>query len=89
MAATKVTAGRDVLSAADAFLADWAAGDLEAAAAATTDPELATTLLQQTAEDLPDAAPHRRFRQAHDRGRHRDHRLDRRLGSRRRAGLGL
>ncbi len=45
----------DVLSAADAFLADWAAGDLEAAAAATTDPELATSLLQQTAEDLPDA----------------------------------
>jgi cell division protein FtsI/penicillin-binding protein 2 len=46
----------DVLAAAEAFLADWAGGDLEAAAAATTDPDLATTLLQQTAEDLPEAA---------------------------------
>jgi cell division protein FtsI/penicillin-binding protein 2 len=46
----------DVTAAAEAFLADWAAGDLEAAAAATTDPQLATTLLQQTADDLPDAA---------------------------------
>jgi hypothetical protein len=45
----------DVVAAAEAFLADWAGGDLEAAAAATTDPDLATTLLQQTAEDLPDA----------------------------------
>jgi cell division protein FtsI/penicillin-binding protein 2 len=45
----------DVVAAAEAFLADWADGDLEAAAAATTDPELATALLQQTAEDLPDA----------------------------------
>lgn len=45
----------DVVEAGKAFLADWAAGDLEAAAAATTDPGLATTLLQQTAEDLPDA----------------------------------
>jgi cell division protein FtsI/penicillin-binding protein 2 len=45
----------DVVEAGEAFLADWAAGDLEAAAAATTDPELATALLQQTAEDLPDA----------------------------------
>jgi cell division protein FtsI/penicillin-binding protein 2 len=45
----------DVVAAGEAFLADWAAGDLEAAAAATTDPELATALLQQTAEDLPDA----------------------------------
>ncbi|WP_344689761.1 penicillin-binding transpeptidase domain-containing protein [Blastococcus jejuensis] len=45
----------DVIEAADAFLADWAAGDLEAAAAQTTDPELATALLQQAADDLPDA----------------------------------
>ena len=45
----------DVVEAAEAFLADWSAGGLEAAAAATTDPELATALLQQTAEDLPDA----------------------------------
>jgi cell division protein FtsI/penicillin-binding protein 2 len=45
----------DVTAAAEAFLADWAKGDLDAAAAATTDPELATTLLKQTAEDLPDA----------------------------------
>jgi cell division protein FtsI/penicillin-binding protein 2 len=45
----------DVIAAAEAFLADWADGDREAAAAATTDPDLATTLLQQTADDLPDA----------------------------------
>lgn len=45
----------DVVEVAEAFLADWADGDLEAAAAATTDPELATTLLQQTAEDLSGA----------------------------------
>jgi cell division protein FtsI/penicillin-binding protein 2 len=46
----------DVVTVAEAFLEDWASGDLAAAAAATTDPELATTLLEQTAEDLPDAA---------------------------------
>jgi cell division protein FtsI/penicillin-binding protein 2 len=43
-------------AAAEAFLADWAGGDLAAAAGATTDPELATTLLEQTADDLPGAA---------------------------------
>ena len=79
----------DVLAAADAFLADWAGGDLEAAAAATTDPELATTLPPADGRGPPRRHPLRRLRQAHDRGRHRDHRLDRHVGSRRRAGLGL
>lgn len=45
----------EVRDAAEQFLADWAAGELEAAAAATTDPEAATALLEQTAEDLPGA----------------------------------
>ncbi|RZU32674.1 penicillin-binding transpeptidase domain-containing protein [Blastococcus saxobsidens] len=46
----------DVRSAAQAFLDDWAGGDLAAAAAATTEPDAATALLEQTAGDLPDAA---------------------------------
>ena len=46
----------DVRTAAQAFLDDWAGGDLAAAAAATTDPDTATALLEQTAADLPDAA---------------------------------
>jgi cell division protein FtsI/penicillin-binding protein 2 len=46
----------DVRAAAEAFLADWAAGETGAAAAATTDPEAATALLEQTAADLPGAA---------------------------------
>ncbi|RBY86272.1 penicillin-binding transpeptidase domain-containing protein [Blastococcus sp. TF02A-30] len=41
--------------AAQAFLDDWAGGETDAAAAATTDPDTATALLQQTATDLPDA----------------------------------
>jgi len=45
----------DVRTAAEAFLDDWAAGDLAAAAAATTDPGVATALLEQTADDLPGA----------------------------------
>ncbi|WP_040338184.1 penicillin-binding transpeptidase domain-containing protein [Candidatus Blastococcus massiliensis] len=45
----------EVRDAAEAFLADWAEGDLGSAAAATTDPEAATALLEQTATDLPDA----------------------------------
>ncbi len=43
-------------AAAEAFLADWAAGDVAGAAAATTDPAVATALLEQTAQDLPEAA---------------------------------
>ncbi|NEK86924.1 penicillin-binding protein [Blastococcus saxobsidens] len=46
----------DVRTAAEAFLDDWTAGDLAAAAAATTDPEATTAILEQTAGDLPDAA---------------------------------
>jgi cell division protein FtsI/penicillin-binding protein 2 len=43
----------DVRAAAEAFLDDWAGGELDAAAAATTDPEAALALLEQTADDLP------------------------------------
>ena len=46
----------DVRAAAQAFLADWAAGNVPAAAGATTDPGAATALLEQTAADLPGAA---------------------------------
>ncbi|MGY1825170.1 penicillin-binding transpeptidase domain-containing protein [Blastococcus sp. SYSU DS0541] len=46
----------DVRAAAEAFLEDWTAGDLSAAAGATTDPAAATALLEQTAADLPGAA---------------------------------
>lgn len=45
----------EVREAAQAFLDDWAAGDTAAAAAATTDPDAATALLEQTATDLPEA----------------------------------
>ena len=45
----------DVRTVAEAFLDDWAAGELDAAAAATTDPGAAAALLEQTAGDLPDA----------------------------------
>jgi cell division protein FtsI/penicillin-binding protein 2 len=45
----------DVRNAAQAFLDAWAEGDTAAAAGATTDPEAAGTLLDQTAADLPDA----------------------------------
>jgi cell division protein FtsI/penicillin-binding protein 2 len=46
----------DVRAAAEAFLEDWSAGDAAAAAGATTDPEAAGALLDQTAADLPEAA---------------------------------
>jgi cell division protein FtsI/penicillin-binding protein 2 len=55
LAACSGSAEDDVRAAAQAFLDDWSAGDLAAAARGTTDAELATTLLEQTAEDLPDA----------------------------------
>ncbi|MGY2005251.1 penicillin-binding transpeptidase domain-containing protein [Blastococcus sp. SYSU DS1024] len=45
----------DVRAAAQAFLDDWAAGDVPAAADATTDPAAAAALLGQTADDLPGA----------------------------------
>ena len=44
----------DVRSTAQEFLSAWAEGDLAAAAAETTDPDAATALLEQTAEDLPE-----------------------------------
>jgi cell division protein FtsI/penicillin-binding protein 2 len=46
----------DVRDAAQAFLDAWAGGDTAAAARATTDPDAATALLEQTATDLPEAA---------------------------------
>ncbi|MCW2579367.1 MAG: penicillin-binding protein transpeptidase, partial [Blastococcus sp.] len=45
----------DVRAAAEAFLQAWAGGDTAAAAGATTDPDAATALLEQTATDLPGA----------------------------------
>ncbi|MDP5183104.1 penicillin-binding transpeptidase domain-containing protein [Blastococcus sp. BMG 814] len=45
----------EVRAAAEAFLDDWSAGDLAAAAGATTDPASATALLEQIAGDLPGA----------------------------------
>ncbi|SDX87067.1 Cell division protein FtsI/penicillin-binding protein 2 [Geodermatophilus africanus] len=56
LAACSGNAEDDVRAAAEAFLGDWAAGDTAAAAGATTDPEVATALLEQTATDLPGAA---------------------------------
>jgi cell division protein FtsI/penicillin-binding protein 2 len=46
----------DVRDAAQTFLDAWAGGDTAAAARATTDPDVATALLEQTATDLPEAA---------------------------------
>jgi cell division protein FtsI/penicillin-binding protein 2 len=45
----------DVRDAAQAFLDAWADGDTAAAARATSDPDAATALLEQTATDLPEA----------------------------------
>jgi cell division protein FtsI/penicillin-binding protein 2 len=45
----------DVRAAAQAFLDDWTAGKTEAAAGLTTDAAATTTLLEQTASDLPGA----------------------------------
>jgi cell division protein FtsI/penicillin-binding protein 2 len=55
LAACGAGAEDDVREAAEAFLTDWADGDVAAAARATTDPDVATELLEQTAGDLPDA----------------------------------
>jgi cell division protein FtsI/penicillin-binding protein 2 len=45
----------DVRAAARTFLEAWAEGDTAVAAGATSDPDAATALLEQTATDLPDA----------------------------------
>ena len=45
----------DVRAAAQAFLDDWTGGDLAGAADRTTDPAVAGALLEQTAQDLPEA----------------------------------
>jgi hypothetical protein len=58
LAACSGNAEDDVRVPAEAFLEDWAAGDTETAAGATTDAAAATALLEQTAADLPDATLH-------------------------------
>ncbi len=55
LAACSGNAEDDVRDAATAFLDAWADGDLAEAAGATTDPDAATALLEQTATDLPEA----------------------------------
>ncbi|MGY1733971.1 penicillin-binding transpeptidase domain-containing protein [Geodermatophilus sp. SYSU D01045] len=55
LAACSGSSEDDVRAAAQAFLDDWAGGDTDAAAGATTDPGAATALLEQAATDLPDA----------------------------------
>lgn len=55
LAACSGNAEDDVRAAAEAFLTDWAARNIAAAAGATTDPGTATALLEQAATDLPDA----------------------------------
>ena len=55
LAACGTSAEDDVRAVAEAFLIDWAAGDVTGAAAGTTDPEVTAALLEQTAADLPDA----------------------------------
>ncbi len=55
LAACSGNAEDEVRAAAQAFLTDWTAGDTAAAAGATTDPDAATALLEQTAADLPEA----------------------------------
>jgi cell division protein FtsI/penicillin-binding protein 2 len=45
----------DVRDAAQAFLDDWSAGKTDAAAKLTTDDAATSALLEQTAQDLPDA----------------------------------
>lgn len=54
LAACSGNAEDDVRSAAEQFLTAWSEDDVAGAARATTDPEAATALLEQTAEDLPE-----------------------------------
>jgi cell division protein FtsI/penicillin-binding protein 2 len=56
LAACSGSSEDDVREAATTFLDAWAEGDTAAAARATTDPDAATALLEQTATDLPEAA---------------------------------
>nr|WP_179722195.1 penicillin-binding transpeptidase domain-containing protein [Petropleomorpha daqingensis] len=49
------SAQEDVTAAAQGFFDDWTGGHPEAAAKRTTDAAATTALLEQTAEDLPDA----------------------------------
>ena len=55
LAACSGSAEDDARAAAQAFLTEWADGDVAAAAGATSDPDVTTELLEQTASDLPDA----------------------------------
>ncbi len=53
LAACSGSSEEDVRASAEAFLASWADGDVAAAANATTDAQITTALLEQTAADLP------------------------------------
>jgi cell division protein FtsI/penicillin-binding protein 2 len=55
LAACSGSSEDDVRQAAEDFLTSWADGDTAAAAGATTNPDTATALLEQTATDLPEA----------------------------------
>jgi cell division protein FtsI/penicillin-binding protein 2 len=55
LAACGASAEEEAWSVAEGFLADWADGRLDEAAALTTDPEVTSALLTRTAEDLPEA----------------------------------
>ena len=55
LAACSGSSEEDVRTSAEAFLTSWADGDLAAAANTTTDVEITTALLEQTAADLPGA----------------------------------
>jgi len=55
LAACSGNSESDVKAAAKTFLDSWSSGDTAAAAKATTDPDAAKALLEQTAKDLPDA----------------------------------
>jgi cell division protein FtsI/penicillin-binding protein 2 len=56
LAACGTSPEEEAWSIAEGFLAEWSNGRVAEAAALTTDPEVTTTLLTQTAEDLPEAA---------------------------------
>jgi cell division protein FtsI/penicillin-binding protein 2 len=56
LAACSGSSEDDVRAAAQDFLEEWSGGHPDAAAKATTDPDAASAVLEQTAKDLPDAS---------------------------------
>ena len=63
LAACSGDAEDDVRDAAATFLDAWSGGELAEAAGATTDPDAATALLEQTAGDLPEVGGEHGLRQ--------------------------